>query len=272
MAYEDYNPAARLHAVLNEAIAQRNSGLPAVQIWGQILGIGPADKSLMLRGGADLQDLAAEVRSTVIGLLGTVNTDLALRHFDEVETTLDQWITIESLNMQQFMTPLQGTGLYSVEVCADALNRYASEPALGPDAISSLLEKVRELHLVVDEADDLDDPTKAWITQRLVDIERALLTYKVAGTRGLERATDELLGGMHRRPGVLEQLGASKTGQGIGLLLLLIQTTLAGVSAYEQISASPPAGLVIVVEHLAPGANVTPLPVAPQITSRDADG
>jgi hypothetical protein len=226
----------------------------------------------MLRAGADLQDLTAEVRSTVSRLTGTVNPDLALRHFNEVETTLDQWINISNLNMQQFMAPLQGTGLYSVEVCADALKRYASEPALGPDAIGSLLEKVRELRREVEESDDLDDATHAWITQRLVDIERALMTYTVTGTRGLERATDELLGGMHRRPGMLARLGASKTAQGIGLLLLLIQTTLQGVSAYDQISAQPSVGLVVVVEQLAPGANITALPVAPQTTPGNADG
>ena len=184
MAYEDYNPAARLHTVLTEANAQRDNGAVAAQIWGQILDIDwPAEKSLMLRSGADLQDLAAEVKSAVIGLTGTVNTDLALRYFNEVEATLDQWIGIAQLNMQQFMAPLQGTGLYSVEVCADALKRHASEPALDADAIGTLLEKVHELQREVGEADDLDGATKAWITHRLVDIERALLAYKVTGTR-----------------------------------------------------------------------------------------
>jgi hypothetical protein len=226
----------------------------------------------MLRTGADLQDLTAEVKSTVMGLTGTVNSDLALRHYNEVEATLDQWTNIANLNIQQFMAPLQGTGLYSVEVCANALKQHASEPALGPDAIGSLLEKVHELQREVEEADDLDGATKAWITQRLVDIERALTTYKVTGTRGLERATDELLGGMHRRPGMLPRLGASKTALGIGLLLSLIQTTLQGVSTYEQISAPPPAGLVVVVEQLATRANIPSLPVAPSITAGNADG
>jgi len=273
VAYQDYNPAARLHTVLSEAFVHRGEGVAAAPIWGQILGIDwQAEKSFMLRAGADLQDLTAEVKSTVMGLTGTVNSDLALRHYNEVEATLDQWTNIANLNMQQFMAPLQGTGLYSVEVCADALKQHASEPALGPDAIGSLLEKVHELQREVEEADDLDGATKAWITQRLVDIERALTTYKVTGTRGLERATDELLGGMHRRPGMLARLGASKTALGIGLLLSLIQTTLQGVSTYEQISAPPPAGLVVVVEQLAPGANIPSLPVAPSITAGNADG
>ena len=272
VAYEDYNPAARLHTVLTEANAQRDNGAVAAQIWGQILDIDwPAEKSLMLRSGADLQDLAAEVKSAVIGLTGTVNTDLALRHFNEVEATLDQWIGIAQLNMQQFMAPLQGTGLYSVEVCADALKRHASEPALDADAIGTLLEKVHELQREVGEADDLDGATKAWITHRLVDIERALLAYKVTGTRGLERATDELLGGMHRRPGMLARLGVSHTAQGLGLLLLLIQTTLQGVSTYDQISAPPPDGFVVVVEQLAPGANVSSLPMAQQIAPGNAE-
>jgi len=113
--------------------------------------------------------------------------------------------------------------------------------------------------------------TKAWISQRLIDIERALLTYTVTGTRGLERATDELVGGMHRRPGMLARVGASKTAQGIGLLLLLIQTTLQGVSTYEQISAPPPVGLVVIVEQLAPGTNVASLPEAPQVTPGTPD-
>ena len=272
VAYEDYNAAARLHTVLSEATAERGNGAPAVQVWGEILGIDwPTEQSLMLRAGADLQDLAAEVKSTVLELSDSVNIDMALRHFNEVEATLDQWFGLPSLTMPQFMTPLQGTGLYCVEVCADALKRYVSEPALSPSAISPLLEKVRELRLEVDQADDLDDATKAWITQRLVDIERSLLTYKVTGTRGLERATDELLGGMHRRPGMLTRLGASKTAVGIGLLLSLIQTTLQGVSTLEQLSAPPPAGLVVVVEQLAPGANVPSLPVAPRVTPDDGD-
>jgi len=272
VAYEDYNPATRLHTVLTQANAQRDKGAVAAQIWGEILDIDwPAEKSLMLRAGADLQDLAAEVRSTIVGLTGTVNTDLALRHFNEVDTTLDQWIAVTTLNMQQFMAPLLGTGLYSLEVCADALKRHASEPALGADAIGSLLEKVHELQREVGEADDLDGAAKVWITHRLVDIERALLSYKVTGTRGLERATDELLGGMHRRPGMLTRLGASHAAQGIGLLLLLIQTTLQGISTYEQISAPPPDGFVLVVEQLAPGANATSLPIAPQLTPGKAE-
>jgi hypothetical protein len=60
----------------------------------------------MLRTGADLQDLTAEVKSTVMGLTGTVNSDLALRHYNEVEATLDQWTNIANLNIQQFMAPL----------------------------------------------------------------------------------------------------------------------------------------------------------------------
>lgn len=263
VAYEDYNPAARLHTVLSEAIAQRGRGEAAVQVWGELLGIDwSTEKPLMLRAGADLQELAAEVRSTVVELADSVNINLALRNFIEVETTLDQWISITSLPMHQFMSPLQDTGLYSVEVCADALKRYASEPSLSPDTIGLLLEKVRELCREVDQAGDLDDATKSWISQRLVGIERALMTYKITGTRGLERAADELLGGIHRRPGMLARVGASKTAQGIAMLLMLIQTTLQGVSTYEQIAAPPPAGLVIVVEQLAPGTNVTTSPAA----------
>ena len=91
MAYEDYNPAARLHTVLTEATTQRDNGAVAADIWGQILDIDwPAEKSLMLRSGADLEDLAVEVKSAIIGLTGTVDTDLALRYCNEVEATLDR--------------------------------------------------------------------------------------------------------------------------------------------------------------------------------------
>ena len=49
VAYEDYNPATRLHTVLTQANAQRDKGAVAAQIWGEILDIDwPAEKSLSL--------------------------------------------------------------------------------------------------------------------------------------------------------------------------------------------------------------------------------
>ena len=66
--------------MLTEATAQRDNGAVAAYIWGQILAIDyPAKKFLMLSSVADVEDLAAAVKSAVIGLTGTVTTDLALR-------------------------------------------------------------------------------------------------------------------------------------------------------------------------------------------------
>jgi hypothetical protein len=275
VAYQDYNPAARLHTVMDEAYVHRSEGQSAATVWAQILSIQwPESQTEMLRAGADLQVLSLEVRTKVTGLREKVNVDLVMRHFDQVERALGQWAQITQLNMQQFMAPFEGTGLYCLEVCADALKTHATEPGLEPESLTLLTEKVRDLSHEVSEATDLDHETKNWITERLADIERALSTYKVTGTRGLERAADELLGGLHRRPGLVARLGRGDTAKGIAFLLLLIQTTLQGASTFEQVTAptAPPPGVTIIVQQLSPGLNVDSLPTAPRIGILEAPG
>jgi len=256
VAYQDYNPAARLYAVMVEANGHRAEGTLAAAVWAQILGVQwPDSQTEVLRAGADLQDLAVEVRVKISSLTEKVNVDLTLRHFDQVEKAIGQWVQIAQLNMQQFMAPFEGTGLYCLEVCADVLKTYATEPALEPESLSLLTEKVRDLSHHVSRATDLDDETKNWIIERLTDIERALSTYTVTGARGLERAADELIGGLHRRPGVMARVGGSQVAQGIAFFLLLIQTTLQAASTFEQLAAppAPPTGVTIIVQQLTPG-------------------
>ena len=250
---------------MDEAYVLRGDGANAAILWGQILGIEfPDSQTEILRAGADLQDLAVEVREKVTSLAGKVNVELVLRPFDQVERALGQWLQITNLNMQQFMAPLEGTGLYCLEVCADALKTHATEPALESESLGTLTERVRALTHEVSGATDLDDQTKNWIIERLADIERALSRYKVTGTGGLERAADELIGGLHRRQGIMARIGGSNVANGIAFFLLLIQTTLQTASTFEQLAAppAPPTGVTIIVQQLAQRLDVDSLPMA----------
>lgn len=197
-------------------------GSAAPDVWCQMVGLEwPRDYGPLLKVGADLAELAQEVRSGIEALDGVESIHIPLRYFGQTEEVLKRWVSIANQNMQQFMSPMAETGVYSLEMCSDMLGRYRSEGVI-PEAVrEDLLTRLDELLEVVTVAEDLTDEMRMWLVSRLHDIRRALQMYFLNGTAGVEQATDEIVGGLARRPGFLSRLASSKSATGLAILLSL---------------------------------------------------
>lgn len=73
---------------------------------------------------------------------------------------------------------------------------------------------------------DLDVETKDFLLSRLQEVESALREALLTGTVRIERATESLIGAMHRRPDLWDRIAATKWGprvknMAVGLCLAL---------------------------------------------------
>jgi hypothetical protein len=96
--------------------------------------------------------------------------------------------------MQQFMQSYTPTGAQSLRWCASLLHRRMPEPTLNDDTVEDLRSRVGNLAIEVDGAEDLDPELQRFISVRLWDIFEALSSYGQRGIRGVEEATEKLIG------------------------------------------------------------------------------
>ncbi len=196
---------------------------------------------------AELVSLATETRRQVEAFEDE-DPEVLLEHFGEVERTLANFQAVGQVPMASFLEPLKTTGEHSLKLCSSLLHRRAPEPMLEEDVVGDLLTRVHDLISDVLAADDLDRETRAWVVERLSEVERALRDVATRGHRGVEESVDRLVGGLRRKPYLLQRLATSKVAHGVVSTVVALDLALNGAANIKQLTQGDPSPSPVVVE------------------------
>ncbi|BFU44268.1 hypothetical protein [Krasilnikovia sp. MM14-A1004] len=214
------NPAARLAAFLR-AIPERGRDRTV----GEVLGVTadanePFDVALRM---IEIRRLAQNTRTAVEALPPEEDPALLLQHFSEVESFVLAMASMafssarirpaDSFNARFGVRRLAGDVMFSLDICAKALHRCSPEPYLAPEQLTNLIGRTRSLIDEVVLSERLTPGAKAFLVERLREIETALLGAQITGYANLEDAVDRLTGGLLRREdarekGIMERITA----------------------------------------------------------------
>ncbi|WP_149814738.1 hypothetical protein [Serinicoccus marinus] len=217
---KDYNVAARLSRSLNALLEHgRGQNTAAVTAWAEVCGLDwPHDKGELLRRGAQMILDADEIRRRVEAL-SEEDAQFTLRHFDQVEKTVANFTMLPQKNMQQFFASLDDAGLYGLDVCSRALAREDPEPSLSEDRRRDLRSQAQDLLDLLEEDEGMEPELHEWLLARTREIIHALDNYEFFGTRALQRAVDEYVGGVVNRRSFWTELKGTDAGTKVMLLL-----------------------------------------------------
>lgn len=208
--------------------------------WAEVFGIRYSeDVGRLLTDGAALWGLAADTRRK-IEALSDDDPGVVLEHFSEVEQTLANFQGTAGVTMESFLAPLRPTGEQSLKLCSSLLRRRWREPVLNEEAVKDLLMQLRALLADIEEASDLDLRLRAWLIDRLREVEQALVDVRLRGYSGVEAATDRLVGGLLRQPHRSEAVKKSRIATGFVALLTALDLTLNVAANLDQITSGPP--------------------------------
>lgn len=220
MTYID-NPAGRLRYWLERAQQSGADGAALVHAWADLLEMDrdtPETIAAILRHAAALSGLCAEVRTEASRLPEYLHPDLLLVDFHQVESAVALFLKAHQVTLGSLLTTIQPTGHRGLELLDTYLHTHRPQPHLDADVREGILGQVQKLSNDIHLADDLDDEVKDFVQARLAEVERALLEATLTGTPAIERATDALIGAMHRRPDLWERIAETRWAQRLGKL------------------------------------------------------
>ena len=258
------NPAGRLAQAFEQARSTRQDE-SAAKGWCSVFGLSyPEQLGELLTNAADLLSLGSETRRRVEAFEDE-DPPVLLEHFGEVERTLANFQQVAGLAMKQFLQPLQATGTHSLKLCSSLLHRRSAEPVLSEEVTADLLARVHGLISDVLAADDLDRETKAWIGDRLSEVERALRDVEIRGHRGVDESVDRLVGGLRRKPFLLDRLGGSKVATAVVATVTALDIALNSAANVKELTkgeTAPPSPVVVEIQQETHVEVELPLPPA----------
>jgi hypothetical protein len=225
------NPTARLLDALTKGAAFCGDQLASGVRSAEIFGLGwPDDKAAILRLGASLIDAADWTRTQIPILLPHLPNPL--RGFDGVRSTGLNFSSLEGIPMANFMADYNEVAEYCLHTCSDHVSSVRGERTLKQSDLDDVLAAIREAMSRVKTDGDLDAELGAWLVDRLIDIERALLHYRVTGLGPVELSVDATVVGVMRRPNFFVWLNKSDTGQGVIACLQLALNVIAAATIF----------------------------------------
>ena len=190
------NPAQRLLDLLASARGYGNQ--PPRSAWAAIFEVPDSDLGEILRLGAVTYGLALETRTQVENCPDD-DPALVLQNFGGVTTTVINFQNLGALpTMAQFLQPYDSLAEYSLRLAASLLRRRKPETVLTDASLQALLDQTRVLIDSVSASEDIESDLRVWMIDMLREVETALLSVRVSGTSGVERATDRMMGATMR--------------------------------------------------------------------------
>lgn len=213
------NPAGRLRYWLEQISTWPNKNEALV-----VAGCGRLGKDAntvegrvaVMRLGAMLADLCAEVRAEVAHLPDFLHPDLLLSDFPQIEAAVDDFTLSRQTPVKNMLTRIDPAGHRGLEILDTYLHSQRPQQWIDDETRESLIEQVRALIDGITEDPDLAVDVKQFVLRRLVEVETGLREARLTGTPGIEHATDALIGAMRRRPDMWDRVAQTKWGPRLG--------------------------------------------------------
>jgi hypothetical protein len=166
------------------------------------------------------------------------NHDLVLQWVPQVRAAV-VWLGRWGHTINNAQNEYNDTTLYSLAVTADLLHRLAPEPVIEEDSLAGLVTLVQEVMDAVVGDDELSPEAREFLLSRLIDVQNALMYFRIRGYPGVEDAMDRLVGGLVRTPAA--QSEQSKAG--IKRIWAAIQGALTGAKQIADTSTAAAAAI-----------------------------
>lgn len=210
------NPAARLRFWLDKGRAladsaaqdlarnkqrnQRTEPHRLVDCWSIVWDLDPDDSDDRIeyaRRGVSMIDAGVEVRA-LVEVSDNFMAPHALEHFAEVEEALNFFMSGPNQEITAMMETIKPTGWHSLTMLDELLSNETAQAGLTGSQVRDLLRRTQDLITSVSEATDLSEADRLLLSEKLRDVEDALVRARITGTADLERAADGLMGSMLR--------------------------------------------------------------------------
>lgn len=193
------NPAGRLHAILTEAMKSQETTYLR-NVWGSIFGIEATDTPKLLAVLIQLMATVAETRARITSIK-QIDHETYLKAIVHLEKAVSH-TNIEG-NWGQFRMHITEATMLGLAFCSDTLARVMPEEVIDPAVLDELKADVEAM---IDELlkSDIEPTLRAVVLDHLESIRRAIVEYKIRGTRGLRQALDSGIGSLMRHRDELE--------------------------------------------------------------------
>jgi hypothetical protein len=176
----------------------------------------------------------------------------------------NNFVSLGSMNMSQFMTPLTLPGLNSIEQASAALRRRGyRELTLKKDDRERLVADVRALKVDLIASDEVDPDTKRRILNNLNEVEATLVDSLIGGGEPIRRASDGLVGAIVGLPATEHAKPIVKRVAGLAASIAFTIFTSVGsqlaVDAVEASAAPPPPPSIQILQIISNGNEVPAL-------------
>lgn len=197
MEYFD-NPVGRLYILLSEiaTIPDNNNtkNTRMREIWAKTFKIDKSNTEELFSAYIEMLKLLKTAREK-ISRLPNVDPELHIKPFENLEKAFSSFGFEHQLH--QFRRYLDSGTMTSLKFCAHSLAQIYDEPEVDEEHLDKLRSKVEKLINEILDSNDIEYELRVFLVERLEEIKRALLYYRINGTKGLRKALESTIGAMY---------------------------------------------------------------------------
>lgn len=192
------NPAGRLHWLLS-TIKTFDANVPIENALARAMELEDEEDPARLHEAVAVAARWPGEAETLVRTIEGENHDLLLQWVSQVRDAV-AWLGRWGHTINNAQNQYNDTTLYSLAVTADLLHRRRPEPVIEADSLADLVSLVQEVMDAIVGDEQMPSAAREALLARLLDVQKALLHFRIVGYPGVEDAMDRLLGGLVRTP------------------------------------------------------------------------
>jgi len=186
------NPAGRLLEIVKKGKGIGDQ-TKTIEAWSKIFDVPTGNIPLLLKRISDFYALPNEIERE-IKEIEEANTPLYLDWKSKANVAFTNLNLTNTWNTA-FKARFDDKVVYGIQFCDDLLSRQSPERTVSTEDIKNLSKKVTELLDLIEE-EEIDQPTKDYIKERLNDIQKALGDVPIRGIKVIEKEFQVVVGSL----------------------------------------------------------------------------
>ena len=186
------NPAGRLLEIVKKGKGIGDQ-VKTIEAWSDIFDVPKGNVPLLLKRISDFYALPDEIERE-IKEIGEANAPLYLDWRSKANGAFTNLNLTNNWNAT-FKVRFDDKAVYGIKFCDDLLSKQRPERTVPIEELNNLSKKVEELLNLIEE-ENIDQPTKDYIKERLVDIQMALGGVPTLGIRAIEKEFQVVVGSL----------------------------------------------------------------------------
>src|SRR6476646_3881563 len=181
----------QLHNLLQQAWSKEGKA-PAREVWAKVLGGNSNNSAEISEKLSYFIELFNDVRADIKSLENT-NINKYLRTLDLIQTILMNQALLDT-QWQSIKSQISQESLDLIESCGEAIEaRNKGVCEVTPEELQDLQKIIKDL---IDEIlnSEIDIATKGFLVNELRKVEDVILNYRIRGSNGLARVSEEVAG------------------------------------------------------------------------------